>query len=177
MDTKLCSRCKKIKPVSEFYRNLKSKDGLRYECKECQSNYRKIYSQLFKEHIAKVKKAYDQSEAGKKRKAKFMSKYYSTEKGKETIKKNSRNSYYKRKDKVIEHIKNYQANNPLKHQVHIIVMRELRNGILIKGLCEGCGSIKVDAHHDDYSKPLDIRWLCRSHHRLWHKEHGEGLNG
>ncbi len=37
--------------------------------------------------------------------------------------------------------------------------------------CEVCGStVRVVAHHDDYSKPLEIRWLCRSHHGLLHAE-------
>ncbi len=28
------------------------------------------------------------------------------------------------------------------------------------------------AHHDDYAKPDEIRWLCRGHHMRWHYEHG-----
>ena len=34
--------------------------------------------------------------------------------------------------------------------------------------CEVCGATKTVAHHDDYAKPLDVRWLCRSHHALLH---------
>lgn len=34
--------------------------------------------------------------------------------------------------------------------------------------CEICGDTKSEAHHDDYSKPLDVRWLCRRHHVEWH---------
>jgi hypothetical protein len=35
--------------------------------------------------------------------------------------------------------------------------------------CEVCGVEKVDAHHDDYSKPLEVRWLCRAHHMEVHR--------
>jgi hypothetical protein len=41
----------------------------------------------------------------------------------------------------------------------------LRAGRLKRLPCEVCGSPKSEAHHDDYSKPLCVRWLCRPHHR------------
>jgi len=30
--------------------------------------------------------------------------------------------------------------------------------------CEKCGSLEVEAHHDDYKKPYTVRWLCKEHH-------------
>lgn len=36
--------------------------------------------------------------------------------------------------------------------------------------CEVCGETKVEAHHDDYLKPLDVRWLCKRHHAEVHTE-------
>lgn len=37
--------------------------------------------------------------------------------------------------------------------------------------CSECGSTKnVCRHHDDYTKPLEIRWLCRTCHLNWHNE-------
>lgn len=46
----------------------------------------------------------------------------------------------------------------------------LTTGALTRLPCEVCGSATVDAHHEDYSKPLDVRWLCRSHHLALHRK-------
>lgn len=49
------------------------------------------------------------------------------------------------------------------------VQRALKMGILTKTPCEKCKSnILVDGHHDDYDKPLKVRWLCRKCHRKHH---------
>jgi ribosomal protein S27AE len=54
--------------------------------------------------------------------------------------------------------------------------KAIKSGKLDRLPCEVCGAGKVDAHHDDYSKPLEIRWLCRSHHKAHHYQFGPGLN-
>jgi ribosomal protein S27AE len=48
------------------------------------------------------------------------------------------------------------------------VHRAKKAGRLTPLPCEKCGAVKVDAHHDDYSKPLQVRWLCRACHRAHH---------
>lgn len=47
------------------------------------------------------------------------------------------------------------------------VQTAIENGTLIKPLhCEMCGNeTPLDGHHEDYSKPLDVIWLCRLCHR------------
>lgn len=48
----------------------------------------------------------------------------------------------------------------------------LKRGLLKEQPCEDCGSDQVEIHHDDYSKPLQVRWKCRpchlEHHRAEH---------
>lgn len=41
--TKLCTKCDQTKPVSEFYRLARAKDGLQYHCKVCQKGYVAAY--------------------------------------------------------------------------------------------------------------------------------------
>lgn len=54
------------------------------------------------------------------------------------------------------------------HEARWIVSRALKAGRLERRPCEVCGSTKAEAHHDDYSKPLDVRWLCKTHHLEHH---------
>ncbi len=55
--------------------------------------------------------------------------------------------------------------------------KAIARGILIPEPCEICGANgvmkdgrnEVQAHHDDYNQPLEVRWLCQAHHHEWHK--------
>lgn len=51
------------------------------------------------------------------------------------------------------------------------VARAKRSGRLTQLPCEVCGSAHSQAHHDDYSKPLDVRWLCKIHHSEIHRKY------
>lgn len=74
------------------------------------------------------------------------------------------------KPENVEKRKEYYRQYPLRYAAKEIVKNAIKKGTLIKKACEKCGELKVDAHHDDYYNPLGIRWLCRSHHKEWHKE-------
>ena len=39
MKTKVCTKCKEHKPLNEFHKSKKYKDGLHYECKSCKKEY------------------------------------------------------------------------------------------------------------------------------------------
>ena len=71
----------------------------------------------------------------------------------------------------------YRKNNPVKYAAHLLVNNHLRDGKLHKQeFCEGCGCGPTQGHHDDYAKPLEVRWLCSLCHHKWHIENGEGIN-
>lgn len=64
---------------------------------------------------------------------------------------------------------NYRRRYPEAAKAHDIVRNAVRHGRLIKQPCHICGStINVHAHHEDYSKPLDVIWLCDTCHRIRH---------
>lgn len=66
--------------------------------------------------------------------------------------------------------KKYIQENPKKRAAHIEVGNALRDGKIFSKPCEVCSNPSAQAHHDDYNKPLDLRWLCTTHHAAWHKE-------
>jgi len=59
-----------------------------------------------------------------------------------------------------------------------LLEKAVKKGVIIQKVrCEDCGQTKtfedgrtgIQAHHDDYSKPLEVRWLCQECHHEWHK--------
>ena len=74
------------------------------------------------------------------------------------------------------YFKEYREGNPKKYKAHTMVNNQKRAGNISELPCEVCGEVKVVAHHDDYDKPLNVRWLCQAHHKQWHAANGEGDN-
>lgn len=60
-----------------------------------------------------------------------------------------------------------QLKNPIKHKARV----EAHNRLFDFGkICEGCGSCrKLERHHYDYSKPLEVTWLCKKCHVKYRK--------
>ena len=69
----------------------------------------------------------------------------------------------------------YNRKNPEKHRAHVVVLCAFRNGSLIRQPCSVCDNPFGHAHHEDYSKPLEIVWLCRQCHTKRHQELREKL--
>ena len=65
----------------------------------------------------------------------------------------------------------YRNTNPDKYKATNAVNNALRDGRLKKAAaCEACGSTnKLHGHHEDYSKPLDVMWLCPVCHANAHR--------
>ncbi len=76
-----------------------------------------------------------------------------------------------------EDINEYWRKYPKKTKARALVARNIKKGNLFRMPCDVCGSTEhIHAHHDDYDKPLNVRWLCAAHHHQWHAKNGEGAN-
>ena len=74
----------------------------------------------------------------------------------------------------------YRGGTTADDKAQNLLEQALEDGIIERHyICEACGDSgafvdgrnKVQAHHDDYNKPLTVRWLCQKCHHEWHKEH------
>lgn len=82
-----------------------------------------------------------------------------------------RSTEAERKRLRVEYQRNMRARNPEKYKARTAIGNAVRDGRIIRLPCEMCGSKKSHGHHDAYSKPLDVRWLCHKCHRG--KIHGQ----
>lgn len=65
----------------------------------------------------------------------------------------------------------WREKNREKVLAHTETWRAIDAGELIRQTeCSRCGAPDPHAHHEDYSKPLEVVWLCSSCHRIRHKE-------
>ena len=65
-----------------------------------------------------------------------------------------------------------------KRLARIATQRAIRSGQLQPGPCEiavDCRGV-IEAQHDDYSRPFDVRWLCKKHHAQTHSQRSPALD-
>ena len=66
--------------------------------------------------------------------------------------------------------KKYMEVNKQKYRTRYATTNKIRDGKLHPQPCSVCGSeINIHAHHNDYSKPLEVVWLCYEHHMEMHR--------
>jgi hypothetical protein len=129
------------------------KDGHLNTCKICHNKISKKYREDNpKECAAAKKRCYERKPEVYKAKAKEWRKSH-LESRKEEFKK-------------------YKEKYPEKVAAHVAVMVEVRSGQMCPpDYCEGCfGSAPLEAHHPDYSKPLNVEWLCKKCHTEIHRK-------
>ena len=133
---KTCFKCGRSLCLTEFARNKSTTDGLQHWCRQCMS-------------LAVMKCR--QSEKGREACRRAYRKYTHSDQGKR----------YR-----VSAAKRYSERNPEKYRARYTAHSAVRSGKLVRPTqCSSCGKkCKPEMHHMDYSKPLEIIWLCRGCH-------------
>lgn len=151
---KRCFKCGSELPLTEFYRHSGMNAGLMGKCKQCTRDDTRLNRAANKEYYRR----YDQMRALDPKRVAAREAYMKSERGKANAEKAR---------------KMHEARAPFKKAAATMVGNALRDGKLTKGPCVVCGSAETDGHHFDYSRPLDVIWLCRHHHAAYHKIENE----
>lgn len=140
LEMKKCSKCKKIKPLGDFHKRSNSADGRQGYCRPCRSEYER--------------KRYEKCLGDGKNWAK------------DWRRKN------KDRDNFLRHKRRQAGEGRTKHRAVAYSCVAEKRGIIVRPLlCDGCGlEKKLYRHHEDYSKPLEITWLCKKCHLALHKK-------
>lgn len=66
--------------------------------------------------------------------------------------------------------------NPEKRVAQVALNNAIRDGRVVKpSACQKCGQVrKLQAHHHDYTTPLEVDWLCIPCHRTHHPRTSPG---
>ena len=154
---KTCTVCKQQKLLSEFNKSAKGSGGLSSMCRLCASEKHREYYKANREKILTVTGKYQKQNRDKVREPK-------------------RRSACRRAESIRMSKRNANRQRPEISRAHRMVAAAIKSGRLLKKPCEKCGNGNSQAHHDDYSKPLDVRWLCslhhNQHHAVWRKTDG-----
>jgi hypothetical protein len=157
--TKKCFKCGETKDLSEFYRHDAMEDGHLGKCKDCT---RKDSLQHRKDNLESVRE-YDRNRKNKAER---------TEKTKARLARIKEQDPGKYRMQVIEAKERYRKRNREKAIAHERIFYAVSTGKLKNPcVCERCNTKCVtEAHHYDYSKPLEVTWLCDYCHKEVHKE-------
>lgn len=75
----------------------------------------------------------------------------------------------------LEAQKRRRAANPAKRYAHSKLSRAVKSGAIVKPkICQVClNELRLVGHHEDYSKPLDVIWMCDPCHKRYHMSAAE----
>lgn len=149
MTTKRCITCSCEKPLEGFYVHPQMADGHLNKCIECVKAY-----QRERQKSSPVVRQYERARANQPHRVEARKAYSQSEAGKQAR---------------LRALRKFRECHPDKNDARHQVAYALQTGRLRRQPCEVCGCAKTEAHHDDYSKPLDVRWLCRPHHFEHHR--------
>jgi hypothetical protein len=148
---KECFKCNEVKPLTDFYKHPQMGDGHLNKCKEC------------------AKKDSDENF-----KRKLLDPHWQIKERERQRKKEDRI----RKDGLVKSYPKKIMTTAEKKSIYGEYTYALKSGKVKPMPCQVCGKEKTQGHHEDYSKPLDVVWLCTRHHadRHIHLRNAKTLN-
>lgn len=162
MNFKVCFKCGVEKPLSDFYKHSRMKDGHLNKCKECTKvdtkENRELNEDYYKEYDRNRPNHVERIANNRERNHKLKEEDYETW----TLLNKNR-------------LDNYRNKYPNKNKAHNAVNNAIRDGRLFKSeVCQCCGvkMDKLEGHHESYEEDqwLNVIWLCDKCHKTRHKE-------
>lgn len=150
---KVCFKCQIIKPLSDFYKHKQMGDGHLNKCKDCT---KKDVGKHREENLEKIRE-YDRNRPNHEERLQRNKEYAKSERG--------------RKASAIV-CSNYRAKQKLRYKAHNMINYALSSGKISRPETCSCCNIGCvpHGHHNDYTKPLEVIWLCVDCHIAFHKE-------
>ena len=143
---KKCFKCEEVKPLKEFYKHSQMADGHLNKCRDCTRLDTKENRAKNLDYYTK----YDRERAMRPDRVAARLAYKQTERGKQATKTAHENQKKRRPERI---------------KARSILNNAIRDGKIIRPKVCKCGARgRIEAHHVDYSKPLKVKWLCRSCH-------------
>ncbi len=150
--TKTCSKCKQVKPISEFNKRLYRPCGYESQCRQCRKEYHKKYRQSNKGQY--IRKQYRQSKRGQD----AENRYRKSKKGKASRALSTRN---------------HKLRHPDRNKARKAITNAIRDGELLPPSffkCTFCPKQAQQYHHPDYSKPFDVQSVCKKCHKIINRQ-------
>lgn len=138
---KTCFKCRRELPRTEFYAHPEMKDGLLGKCKDCT---RDDVAEHRIKNVGRIRE-YDRQRAAEPHRVQLRSRVCAED----------------------------RAKHPDRYRARRAVSRAVREGRLMKPFnCTRCGTAtaRIEAHHPDYAKPLDVEWVCKPCHWIADEE-------
>lgn len=167
-----------MKPVSDFGNHASTRDGLQRSCRACRAAAQKLHLAKLTPEQRERKRGYVRKDYAKHRARRLEWHHRYREESRDVVIAADKRSKSKRVDAIRKWKNTARQREPQKHYAQDISKKAIRDGILVPGKCEVGGRCLgvIQGHHDDYLKPMSVRWMCRRHHQQWHTQNGPGLN-
>ena len=174
--TKRCARCREEKPRSEFWAHKRAKDGRCSWCRPCMNAY--MSSRRVRKRPPKPPDGFKR--CSRCREVKPVEEFF-----RNAARHDGLTSYckvcfpehaaYMRsqqsrgfKHNKARYVRGRRRTDPgfrRKDDVRNFTRLAVRLGLITRHSCSACGNPNTEAHHTDYTKPLEVQWLCKEHHK------------